>query len=177
MGLSYDQLFPSRFIKAGEFAGKPVTLTITGVELEDLEKEDGTAKTSPIVSFAETKRQWVLIKTNAQCLVAMWGTDVDGWLGHKVTLIPERDASGLSDSGFCIRVQGSPEIEKAIQATIKLPRRRPSTRRLVPTATSGGATALSFDDETGEVHDVPPVDEPTDAELETMFGEDEGEER
>lgn len=168
MGLSYDQLFPSRFIKAGEFAGKPVTLTIAGVELEDLEKEDNTTKTSPIVTFAETKRQWVLIKTNAQCLVAMWGPDTDGWIGHKVTLYPERDASGLSDSGLCIRVQGSPELTKTIQASIKLPRRKPITRKLTPTVK--GAPAHGFDAETGEVHEP---DAPEDDFADVMFGDDE----
>lgn len=166
MGLSYDQLFPSRFIKAGEFAGKPVTLTITGVELEDLEKEDNTTKTSPIVTFAETKRQWVLIKTNAQCLVAMWGPDTDGWIGHKVTLYPERDASGLSDSGLCIRVQGSPELTKTITASIKLPRRKPISRKLTPTVK--GVPAHDFDEDTGEVQEPAAPEEHADG----MFGDD-----
>lgn len=150
MGLSYDQLFPSRFIKAGEFGGKPVTLTITAVEMEELEKEDGTEKNAPIVSFKETKRQWVLIKTNAQCLLAMWGPNTDDWVGKRVTLFPERDASGLSDSGLCIRVKGSPDIDGPIVASIKLPRRKAQSRKLVKT---GGNTASeeSFDHDTGEV--------------------------
>ena len=136
MGLTYDQLFPSRFIKAGEFNGKPVTLTITGVEMDDLEKDDGTQHAAAIVSFKETKRQWVLIKTNAQCLVAMWGPDTDAWIGKRVTLFPERDASGLSDSGLCIRVKGSPDIPGPITATIKLPRRKPTARKLIKTGGS-----------------------------------------
>ena len=150
MGLSYDQLFPSRFIKAGELGGKPVTLTITAVDMDELEKEDGTAKATPVVSFAETKRQWVLIKTNAQCLLAMWGPETDDWIGKRVTLYPERDASGLSDSGLCIRIKGSPDIPGPITASIKLPRRKPITRKLVKT-TPGQADAASFDAETGEV--------------------------
>lgn len=154
MGLSYDQLFPSRFIKAGEFGGKPVTLTITGVDLEELEKEDGTAHNAPIVSFRETKRQWVLIKTNAQCLLAMWGPDTDNWIGKRVTLYPERDASGLSDSGLCIRVKGSPDIDKPVTAIIKLPRRRPQERKLTKTA-SGRNEQPDFDTETGELAPEP----------------------
>lgn len=133
MGLSYDQLFPSRFLKAGEFNGKPVTLTITAVSLEELEKEDGTERPTAIVSFKETKRQWVLIKTNAQCLLAMWGPQTDEWIGKRVTLYPERDTSGLSDSGLCIRVKGSPDLTGTIDAQIKLPRRRPTSRKLIPT--------------------------------------------
>ncbi len=151
MGLSYDQLFPSRFIKAGEFGGKPVTLTITAVDMDELEKEDGTVKNTPVVSFAETKRQWVLIKTNAQCLLAMWGPDTDGWIGKRVTLYPEHDASGLSDSGLCIRVKGSPDITGPITATIKLPRRKPMTRKLVKTTAASAPAEPAFDTEMGEV--------------------------
>ena len=169
MGLTYDQLFPSRFIKAGEFGGKPVTLTITHVELNDLEGEDGKAETKAIISFKETKRQWVLIKTNAQCLLAMFGADTDGWLGRRVTLYPERDSSGLSDSGLCIRVKGSPDIKQPITAQIKLPRRKPREVKLIPTKM--GASEPVFDEETGEL----PVAETTPDERwgETMPGFDE----
>lgn len=133
MGLSYDALFPSRFIKAGEMNGKPVTMTIRTVYLDHLEGEDGREKPQAVVGFDEIKRELALNKTNAQCLLAMWGPDTDEWIGKRVTLYPERDASGLSDSGLCIRVKGSPDITKALEAQIKLPRRRPQTRRLVPT--------------------------------------------
>lgn len=131
--MNYDMLYPSRFLKAGEFDGKTVTLTIQNVSLEELEKDDGTTRTTPIVSFAETKRQLVLIKTNAQCIVAMLGNETDDWVGKRVTFFPERDASGLSDSGYAIRVKGSPDIDADIVATIKLPRRKPQTRKLVKT--------------------------------------------
>lgn len=193
MGLTYDQLYPGRFIKAGEFNGRPVTLTITSVTLDTLEKEDGTEREQPIVSFAETKRQWVLIKTNAQCLRAMWGDAVDEWIGKRVTLYPERDTSGLSDSGLCIRVKGSPDLAEPIEATIKLPRRRPVERRLVPTTNGNGksakqksrgaeaAPATLVDQKTGEnlgtdddFDDAASFDggEPSEAELGETFGEE-----
>ena len=44
MSLTYDQLFPGRFIKAGEMGGKPVTMTIKDVYLDTLEGEDGREK-------------------------------------------------------------------------------------------------------------------------------------
>lgn len=136
MGLSYDQLFPGRFLKAGEFNGRAVTLTIADVFLDGLETETGNTETRAIMAFTETDRQLVLIKTNAQCLRAMWGDDSGEWVGHKVTFHPERDPSGLSDSGLCIRVKGSPELERELKVEIKLPRRRPQVRKLVPTAKS-----------------------------------------
>ena len=63
-----------------------------------------------------------------------------------MTLIPERDASGLSDSGLCLRIQGSPDIKSPITAEIKLPRRRPQKRKLVPTK-DGRADAGELDNE------------------------------
>lgn len=145
-GLSYDQLFPGRFIKAGEFDGKPVTLTIKDVFLDALETESGGEESKAIVTFEETKRQWVLIKTNAQCLVAIWGPDSGEWIGHKITLHAERDPSGLSDSGLCIRVKGSPELKKPMDVSIKLPRRKAVNRKLVPTK-KAAADEPAFDAE------------------------------
>lgn len=151
MGLSYDQLFPGRFIKAGEFGGKDVTLTIERVYVDGLETESGATEKRAIVAFKETQREWVLIKTNAQCLVAMWGADSDDWLGKRVTLHPEADPSGLSDSGLCIRVKGSPDLSEAVTATIKLPRRKPLTRKLVVTKNGKSVPEEHLNPDTGEI--------------------------
>jgi len=136
-GLSYDALFPTRFIKAGEMRGKPVTLTIAAVYLEQMEREDGTEKPQAIVGFHETKREWALNRTNGQCLRAMFGDDSGEWIGKHVTLVPEPDSSGLSESGLCIRVKGSPDIDQPIRMEIRLPRKRPQPRTLLPTIKGG----------------------------------------
>lgn len=128
----YDQLFPGRFLKAGLFQGKPVTMTITGVELEALPQERGPDKPRGVISFRETPMQLVLNSTNGQCLAAMFGRKVQEWVGRKVTLSPEEDAFG-KDRVPCIRVKGSPEIEQQIEVEIKLPRKKPRKRTLVPT--------------------------------------------
>ena len=152
MGLSYDQLFPGRFIKAGEMTGKPVTLKIKSVALDVMESEDGTEQMQAVVNFVEIKRQWALNKTNAQCLVAMWGFDSSDWVGKRVTLFAERDTSGMSASGVCLRVAGSPDIDGPVKAEIKLPRRRAVTRTLTKTAKP---TAMT-DEVTGEVGETTP---------------------
>jgi|GEM_PF-1493289 len=162
MGLTYDQLFPGRFIKAGEMDGKPTTLTIKDVYLDQLEGEDGREKPQAVVAFEQINREWALNKTNAQCLVAMWGPDSGEWIGKRVTLFPENDASGLSDSGVCIRIKGSPDISKPITATVKLPRRRPVTRKLAPTQANGDGDRRSNGDEQGAA--TPPAAEPEIAE-------------
>lgn len=144
--MNYDQLFPSRFLKAGDFAGKAVTLTVKDVYHEEIENDRGATDTKAIMSFFETKRELVLIKTNAQLIKAMFGPETDDWRGHKITFHPERDPSGLSDSGFCIRVKGSPELDKPINVQVKLPRRRPQPRKLVPT-TPAGEDPIEYPDE------------------------------
>jgi hypothetical protein len=114
-GLSFDELYPGNFIKAGEFQGKAVTLTITTVKREMLSNGAGGEEGAVTVSFHETPKQFVMNKTNAVCLRAMWGDDSGDWIGKKVTLHPVKDDSGLSESGLCIRVKGSPLLTKPLK--------------------------------------------------------------
>ncbi len=154
--MNYDQMFPSRFIKAGEFMGKPVTLTIGSVDREGLEREDGKEEQAAILTFSEARKngdpiQMVLNKTNAQAIFAMW-PDTDTWPGKRVTFYPEPDSTGMSDSGYCIRVQGSPDLEKAITYQEKLPRRKPKQKRLTKTTAAAAASQVpKHDPETGEL--------------------------
>jgi len=83
--------------------------------------------------------------------LAMWGQDSGDWVAKRVTLFAERDASGLSDSGLCLRVKGSPDITKSIVAEIKLPRRKPQKRTLVPTGNGKTPVPENVDEDTGEV--------------------------
>lgn len=150
MGLTFDQLFPGRFIKAGEMHGKPVTLTIKSVYLDNLEGDDGREQQQGVITFEEIAREWALNKTNGLCLRAMFGSDTDGWLHKRITLYPEPDTTGMSESGVCLRVQGSPDIEKTVIIDLKLPRRKAVKRKLQKTVAGKGATP-AFDAVTGEV--------------------------
>jgi len=150
MSLTYDALFPGRFIKAGEMDGKPVTLTIKDVYVDKIEGEDGREKPQAVVSLRETGREWALNRTNGICLRALFGDRVDDWIGKKVTVYPERDTSGLSDSGVCIRVLGSPHLDKPLTIEVKLPRRKPLKRTLKPTG-KNGSNGHHADTDTGEV--------------------------
>ncbi len=154
-GLTFDDLFPSRFLKASMFQGRPVTLTISDVSVEGLEREDGVEHQAAIITFKETKKQLVCNRTNGESIKAMFGADVDNWLGKRITLRPENDPSGLSESGLAIRLSGSPDLKQPIEALIKLPRRKPQKRKLVPTKT--GANEPMFDTDTGEV-ETPDLD-------------------
>lgn len=133
--MDFDKLFPGRFLKAGEFGGKAVTLTITDVKIEDLEGDGGT-KTKGIVAFAESKKQLVLNRTNGECIKAMFGRDTDAWLGKRITLYP-----APYEGDVAIRVKGSPDIDKTTTVEVKLPRKRPFQMTMEKTAPKKQAAA------------------------------------
>lgn len=117
---NYDDLYPGRFLKAGNFNGRKVTLTIKDYDLETLEGENGEKKAKAIIHFEETPRSLVACKTNGLCFKAMFGADLTGWVGKKVYLFPAE-----WNGEPAIRVWGSPEIANDIDVEIKLPRRKP----------------------------------------------------
>ena len=131
-GLSFDALYPGTYLKAGEFEGRAVTLTVKTITREMLSNGSGGEKPAVTVAFAETEKQFVMNKTNAVSLRAMWGDDSGEWIGKRVTLHPVKDESGLSDSGLCIRVKGSPELDKPLKFRARLGRKM-VTQTLVPT--------------------------------------------
>jgi hypothetical protein len=132
--VNYEELYPSRFLKAGLFLGKTPTFTISDVDTEELPQDDGKNKTRGIISFSETKMQIALNSTNGQCLKAMFGVSIKDWIGKKITLCTEKDrdpgGNGMVD---CIRIAGSPDIERDFTTEIKMPRRKPKTRKLTKT--------------------------------------------
>lgn len=116
---TYDQMYPGRFLKAGLFEGKQVTLTIKDVNLEELEGDDGK-KTKALIAFNETEMQLVTAKTNGLCIKAMFGDKLSGWIGKRVTLFPS-----TWNGEPAIRVWGSPDIPADLPVSIQLPRRKP----------------------------------------------------
>lgn len=116
----FDQLYPGRFLKAGELLGKKVTLTILDVDLEELQGDDGAKKAKAIISFKETEKKVVACKTNGICIKMMFGPKLADWVGKRVTIFPD-----TWNGEPCIRVWGSPDIDKDVEVEVSLPRRRP----------------------------------------------------
>lgn len=118
--VDWDQLYPGRFLKAGEFQGKKVTLTIAEVDLDELIGNDGSKKVKGVVTFRETPKQIPLNKTNGLCLRAMFGRKVQEWIGKKIILF-----AGQWNGEEAIRIWGSPEIAEEQSVEIALPRKKP----------------------------------------------------
>ncbi len=138
--VDWDELYPGRFLKAGEFKGKKPTLTIASVSLEELVGDKGP-QTKGIVRFDRTDKALALNKTNGICLKEMFGRKVQEWVGKRVTLF-----AGTHDGEDCIRVWGSPDIAVDREITVQLPRKRPfkmtmhKVERQAPAAPAEGAT-------------------------------------
>jgi len=122
---NFDQLYAGRFLKAGELLGKHVTLTIADVYREELQGEDAK-KWKAVIAFKESEKQMIACKTNGLCLREMFGNEVANWIGKRITIFPD-----TWNGEPCIRIWGSPDIERDIEVTIALPRRRPFKKTMV----------------------------------------------
>lgn len=118
--VDWDELYPGRFIKAGEFKGKKPTLTIKDVDLDNLIGDDGKEKVKGVISFVETPKQLPLNKTNGICLRAMFGRKLAEWNGKRVILYADK-----WNGEEATRVWGSPDITEPMAVEVKLPRKKP----------------------------------------------------
>lgn len=123
--VDWDELYPARFLKAGELKGKRVTLTIADVDTDMLVSDDGKEKIKGFLTFKESPKQVVLNKTNGLCLRTMFGRKLSEWLGKRIILFPDK-----WNGEDCIRIWGSPDITEPLDAEVKLPRRKPFMMRM-----------------------------------------------
>lgn len=128
----WDQLYPGRFIKAGELLGKKVTLTITDVSLDRLIGDDGKKKVKGLLSFKETEKQMALCKTNGICIKAMFTAQLANWNGKRITIFED-----TWNGEPATRVWGSPDIAEDMVVEISLPRRRPFKKTMHRTVKGG----------------------------------------
>jgi hypothetical protein len=151
--MDVETMFESRFIKATDLGGKEWTLAVAAVRLETLSSKFGPERVRGIVTLSGAKKEWVLNRTNAECLRGMWGRETDGWIGKRVTL----HAVPL-EGDLAIRVLGSPDLEAPLDLEVKLPRKRPFTMRLIVTASAPAEERRDrgedeHSDEAGERHE------------------------
>ena len=148
--LTWETLNPGEYIKAAEMGGKPVTMRIASIDRADfISEDDGHTEKRGVVCFVETDRKWVLNTTNIKLLAAMW-PNLEDAIGKRVTLVPEQVQFGR-ETVEGIRVKGSPDIAGDIKATVKLPRRKATTRTLTKTGATAQLDPAPAADETGEV--------------------------
>lgn len=123
--MNWEVMFPGRFIKSAEFAGKKPTLTIKSITLEDLPEDKGGTKRRGIISFKETPKALVLNRTNGTAFKAMFGVETDAWVGKRITLwaAPFTDPF-TGEQITAIRVLGSPDIKANMEFSAKIGRKQ-----------------------------------------------------
>lgn len=157
-------MFPSKYLAAADFKGKDFTLKIKRVTIQELAAPDGGVKTKGLIAFEGAKKLWVLNRTVAECMKAMWGPETDNWVGKEITLYGKLvDAFG--EETLAIRVRGSPTISKPIKKSVQ---RGQKTIKidLIPTgkAAAGSASQLAEptpEDEAGAAGDLGDPGQPT----------------
>jgi hypothetical protein len=90
--------FPSNYIKATDLGGREWKLTMSNVQMEDLNGEE-----KPVLYFHGSDKGLVLNRTNAEMIVTMYGDETNDWSGKQVTIKPDKTQFGgrVVD---CIRV-------------------------------------------------------------------------
>lgn len=81
--MDVNDLYPSKWLKAGDLKGQQPTVTIADVRLEDI-GSDGDRK--PVVFFDGREKGVVLNKTNATNISQTYGGNTEGWRGKRVVL-------------------------------------------------------------------------------------------
>lgn len=88
--MSFDptQYTKSQFLKGSDLE-EPLVVTVAAA-YEHTFEIDGSVK--PALEFVDLDQHLILNKTNIKAMIAMFGTDVDEWIGKRIMLIPVPDA-------------------------------------------------------------------------------------
>jgi hypothetical protein len=76
-----EEAFPSKFMKSADVKSKPITTTISHMEME-LIGQGNEQKKKPVL-YLEDEKPMVLNRTNFEALEEAFG-DSDEWSGHKI---------------------------------------------------------------------------------------------
>ena len=90
------------------FGGRPVTVTISHVEMSDIGGEH-----KPILYFQGKEKGVVLNKTNAGSIVNLFGDDTEAWEGQPIILF-EAMVSFQGQTVPAIRVRAAPVKKNAV---------------------------------------------------------------
>lgn len=94
--------FPSPFLKADDLQGKNVTVTIEGIEMQEI-GQGAQKSTKPVISFVGKDKGLVCNKTNWNTIIKLHGDETDHWRGKRIILSP-REVEYQGEMVLSIRV-------------------------------------------------------------------------
>jgi hypothetical protein len=123
-----NDVFPSKYLKAADLNGRPLTLTIKSAPLEVLNGADGRQDQKMVLYFSETPKKMPLNRVNWDAVVDVTGeVDSDNWAGHKIEVFPTTTQMG-GKTVDCIRIR-TPMVRPSTRAKNK-PATKPITEDL-----------------------------------------------
>ncbi len=135
-------------------------MTIDDVTVEEMPDQKKGKAMKAIISLRETKKQWLMNRTNGECVKAMFGRQTDDWIGKRVTLCVAT-ITAFGEEQTAIRVRGSPDIENDITAEFPLGQDRKTVRvKLKKTVRAGAKAAPKAQEKTTEGKAAAPAENP-----------------
>lgn len=107
----YRTLFDKEHLGAWDLQGRDVTVTIEDVKGGVLIGEGGKKAKKPILKFVKKEKTMACNVTNARTIAGMYGNDVNGWKGKRITIYPTITQFGGKEME-CIRVRPTVPTEK-----------------------------------------------------------------
>jgi hypothetical protein len=119
-----NEVFPTRFLTAGDLDGKSIVLTITDAPQETLKNKSGE-EVKTVLHFKGTKKTLPLNKTNWDSVADITGEDDSiNWGGHKVEAYPTTTQFG-ADIVDCIRLRAPAQGELKAAPAAKAAKAKP----------------------------------------------------
>jgi len=128
-----DTLFPSNYLKAGDFAGRDFNLTIKALDFQEFDRDQGGKEDRPCLWFEKTEKGLVLNKTNAKMIAELHGPDTDSWVGKTIAVGSEK-VPFRGDIVDAIRVRGTVPQAAAAPAAPAAPAAQPQAPAEAPPA-------------------------------------------
>jgi len=113
----YD-VFPSKYVRASDLAGRTVTVTIDRLALEEVGAPPKTER-KPVLYFRRATKGLVLNRTNGMALAALYGPETDNWIGKTVQLyVAQVRAFGSVQDAIRLRAAVQPAPTPTEQVTV-----------------------------------------------------------
>jgi hypothetical protein len=128
-----DELFPSKYLKAADLAGKPWVLKIKAAPIETLKDMRGGESRKCVLHFVGVKKSMPLNMTNFVSVAEIAGDDTDMWPGHEVQLYPSRTQMA-GETVDCVRIRKPPEPGLSLVSS-RAPAPAPKPAPTVPATT------------------------------------------
>ena len=111
--MNRNDLFPSKYLKAGDLKGQPTTLTIKSANVAALKNMQGDTEDKLVLAFADLPKKLVCNRTNYDSVADLYGDETDAWPGKKIEVYPSKANLG-GRSVDAIRVRAPVGYESSL---------------------------------------------------------------